>query len=497
MSQLTRRQLLAVGLAGAGTAAVGGAGLWWTAREGDTTSGGGFTGTDDDLLEPDVLASRDGVLEIGLVAATARVRIGGRNADVHAFNGTLPGPTLRVRAGDTLRVSLANQLDAPTNLHVHGLHVSPEDNGDNPFVSIDPGGSFDYEFVLPDDHPPGTFWYHPHLHGYVADQLAAGLYGAIIVEDPVPVPVSRERTLVISDITLDRNGNPAAASPPEKMMGREGQTVLVNGQVRPHATAAPGGREQWRIVNACPSRYLRLTLDGQTLSLLSRDTGRLARPVDVTDVTLAPGNRVDLLVETRRGISILLATPVNRGTMPGMMGGPMAGAPSTRDEPIELVDLEVTGTAAAALDPVPTGPALRDLRTEPVTQTRTLAFGMGMGGARGMRDGARGRGSMMSFTINDQQFDAGRTDITVRSGTVEEWTLTNTGPMDHPMHLHVWPMQVVDEGASPIWQDVVNIPAFGRVTVRVAFGDIVGRTVYHCHILDHEDLGMMGTILAR
>ncbi|KAA0916515.1 multicopper oxidase family protein [Dietzia sp. ANT_WB102] len=497
MSHLTRRQLLALGLAGAGTAAVGGTGLWWTACRGDTTSGGP-SGAGNDLLEPEVLNSRDGVLEMALVAAPARIRIGGQEANVHAFNGTLPGPTMRLRGGDTLRVSMTNGLDAPTNLHVHGLHVSPEGNGDNPFVSIDPGGSFDYEFALPDDHPPGTFWYHPHRHGHVANQLAAGLYGALIIESPDPVPVSRERTLVVSDITLDSAGNPVAASSPEQMLGREGQTVMVNGQVRPRATAAPGAREQWRIVNACPSRYLRLTLDGQTLCLLSRDTGRLPRPVDVTEVTLAPGNRVELLVGARRGTSTLLATPVDRGTMPGMMTGPLAGALTARDEPIELLTLEVTGAPAEELDPVPAGPALRDLRTEPVADRRTLEFAMGMGGARGMRGRTRGPGSMMSFTINDQPFDADRTDITVRAGTVEEWTLINTSPMDHPMHLHVWPMQVLgDEGGSPTWQDVVNIPAFGRVTVRVAFGDIVGRTVYHCHILDHEDLGMMGTILAR
>ncbi|ALP51363.1 multicopper oxidase family protein [Corynebacterium glutamicum] len=493
MSELTRRQLLALGLAGAGTATVGGAGLWWTVSEGNTTNSGGFSDGGDDLLEPDVVASRDGVLDLELVAAPARVKIGGRNANVQAFNGTLPGPTLRVRGGDTIRVAIANELDTPTNLHVHGLHVSPEGNGDNPFVSISPGESFDYEIVLPNDHPPGTFWYHPHHHGHVADQLAAGLYGAIVVEDPEPVPVSRERTLVVSDITLDGTGNPAAASPPEKMMGRQGEIVMINGQVRPRATASPGEREQWRIVNACPSRYLRLTLDGQSLRLLGRDTGRLPEPVDLTEVTLAPGNRVELLVDARQGTSTLLSIPVDRGAMPGMMGGPMAGAFPADDEPIGLLTLDVTGPPADEPDPVPAGPALRDLRTAPVTARRTLEFAMGMGLGRGMR----GAESMMSFTINGRQFDADRNDITVRARTVEEWTLTNTSPMDHPMHLHVWPMQVLDDGESPTWQDVVNIPAFGRVTIRVAFDDIVGRTVYHCHILDHEDLGMMGTILAR
>lgn len=494
MSPLTRRQLLALGAAGAGAAAVGGAGLWWTGGGGEALGGG------RELLQPEVLSSRDGALDLALEAAPARVRIGARTAHVQAFNGSLPGPTLRVRPGDTLRVAMTNGLEAPTNLHVHGLHVSPEDNGDNPFVSIAPGDSFDYDFSLPDDHPPGTYWYHPHRHGHVADQLAAGLYGAIVVEDPDPVPVARERALVVSDLTLDDSGNLAEVSPPQRMMGREGETVLVNGQVRPRAGAAPGERELWRVVNACPARYLRLTLDGQTLRLLGRDVGRLPEPVELTEVTLAPGNRVELLVDTREGASTLTAAPVDRGSMDGMMGGAMPGDGPGTDEPIELLTLEVTGDRAADAGPVPPGPVLRDLREEPVAARRTLDFAMGMG-MGGMMGGMRGPGQMMSFTIEGRPFDAERTDQRVRVGTVEEWTLTNSSPMDHPMHLHVWPMQVVTEAgrevAAPRWLDVVNVPAFGEVTVRVAFDDFAGRTVYHCHILDHEDLGMMGTLEAR
>ncbi|WP_298591804.1 multicopper oxidase family protein [uncultured Kocuria sp.] len=500
MSPLTRRQLLALGAAGAGAAAVGGAGLWWTNGGGESLGGG------RELVQPEVLSSRDGVLDVALEAAPAQVRVGAREANVQAFNGSLPGPTLRVRPGDTVQVAMTNGLEAPTNLHVHGLHVSPEDNGDNPFVRIEPGESFDYEYVLPQDHPPGTYWYHPHHHGHVADQLAAGLYGAIVVEDPDPAPVARERVLVVSDITLDGSGNLAEVSPPQRMMGREGETVLVNGQVRPEATAAPGERELWRVVNACPSRYLRLTLDGQTVRLFGRDLGRLPEPVELTEVTLAPGNRVELLVDTREGTSTLRAAPVERGSMDGMMGGMMDGAmPGDgpgNDEPIDLLTLEVAGDRAADAGPVPAGPSLRDLREEPVEARRTLDFAMGgMGGMGGMMGSMRGPGGMMSFTIDGQEFDAERTDQQVRVGTVEEWTLTNSSPMDHPMHLHVWPMQVVADGgrdvAAPRWQDVVNIPAFGEVTVRVAFDDFGGRTVYHCHILDHEDLGMMGTVAAR
>ena len=107
----------------------------------------------------------------------------------------------------------------------------------------------------------------------------------------------------------------------------------------------------------------------------------------------------------------------------------------------------------------------------------------------------------MSFTIDGKEFAPDRVDQTIPSGTIEEWTITNTSPMDHPIHLHVWPMQVIEAGGKPIeqptWQDVVNVPARSNVKVRILFDDFTGRSVYHCHILDHEDLGMMGVIDVR
>ncbi|AOY70808.1 copper oxidase multicopper oxidase family protein [Arthrobacter sp. ZXY-2] len=494
MRPLTRRQLLALGAVGAGATAAGGAGLWLT-----TGNGPGYTGGKD-LAEPQVLASRDGVLELDLTAAPARVRVGEREASVQAFNGSLPGPTLRARAGDTIRVTMRNGLQAPTNLHVHGLHVSPQGNSDNPFVSIDPGGSFDYEFALPGDHPPGTYWYHPHRHGHVAGQVAAGLYGAIVVEDSDPVPVTRDRVLVVSDLSLDASGNLAEVDQMQQMMGREGELVLVNGQLRPQLRAAPGERERWRLINACPSRYLRLGLEGQGVRLLSRDLGRLPIPEDVTEVVLAPGNRIELLVETRQGASALTAAPVDRGNMNGMMGGAMRGANVPGGDPVELLTLAVSGSADADPGPVPEGRPLRDLRNEPVIAARTLDFAMGMNGNMG-RGMGNGQGAMMAFTINGREFDPERLDESVAAGTVEEWILTNSSPMDHPIHLHVWPMQIVQDGdrdvTEPKWQDVVNVPARSKVKVRVAFDDFAGRTVIHCHILDHEDQGMMATVQAR
>ncbi|MGJ7439697.1 multicopper oxidase family protein [Aquipuribacter sp. MA13-6] len=493
MSPLTRRRLLVLGASGAGAVVIGGTGLWWTTTDRRRHDDGAT------LAEPQVLTSGDRLLELQLTAAPARLQVGGREASVLAFNGTLPGPTLRVAPGDTIRVAFTNDLRAPTNLHVHGLHVSPEGNGDNPFLSIAPGASFDYEFTLPEDHPPGTYWYHPHHHGHVADQVAGGLYGAIVVADPDPLPVTRERVLVVSDLGLDASGNLAEVDRMQRMLGREGEIVLVNGQIRPRLDAAPGERERWRVVNACTSRYLRLQLDGQQVHLLSRDLGRLPVPEVAREVVMAPGNRVELLVETTEGSSTLVAAPVDRGDMGAMTGGGRPG------DPVELLTLTVSGERVEALEPMPEGPALRDLRAEPDIAARTLTFAMGMAGAMGggaMMGGDRPQDrSMTAFTIDGRAFDPDRVDTSVPVGTVEEWTLVNTSPMDHPVHLHVWPMQVVHDGTrvvpEPRWQDVVNVPARTEVTVLVAFDDIPGRTVYHCHVLDHEDQGMMGTVEAH
>lgn len=500
MQPISRRRALQLGGLGVASTLVGGLGL---ARS-VTSAFEPATGVA--LLEPTALRSAGGELAVRLEAAQGRVRVAGRQATVLGYNGGLPGPTLHLQPGDRLRVQLVNQLSTPTNLHAHGLHVSPEANGDNVFVTVEPGSAFDYDYQLPADHPPGVYWYHPHHHGNVAEQVFGGLYGAIIVGDPggasgavSAVPVTRERVMVISDITLDGAGRVQTPGPMAVMMGREGDLVLLNGQSRPVLNAQPGQRERWRIVNACSARYLRLRMDGQDLQLLGIDSGRFPAPRVVAEVVLTPGNRADLLVTTRQGSSQLRALPYDRGGMMGMMGGASSPTTGTSTDGVVVASLAVDGGAVPALAPVPAQPQPRDLRSAALTGQRQLTFAMGMGGG-GMGGGGMGGGGM-GFTIDGKAFDPNRIDTAVAAGAVEEWTLTNTSPMDHPVHLHVWPMQIVAQNGQPLpaptWQDVVNVPSRGSVTVRVAFDTFTGRTVYHCHILDHEDNGMMGVIDAR
>lgn len=431
-----------------------------------------------DLAEPAVLTARNGTLEAELRFAMSRTSIAGTTATVGTVNGTTPGPTLRVAPGDRLRLTVVNDLTDPTNLHTHGLHVSPSGVSDNPFVMIEPGGRHTTEITIPDNHPLGLSWYHPHHHGMVADQVFSGIFGALVVErEPATPP---HRVLVVSDITIT-DGTVAAVSHMERMNGREGQAVLVNGQLRPRLSQAAPQDEVWQLVNACVARYLDLRLDGASLAVVGRDSHRYAAPLPTDRIVIPPGGRVEVLVTSAAGRSTLRAQPYDRGRM----GGGMMGGRATTT-PVDLLDLVVgTGSApASAAPPIVGAAAPRDLRSAPVATRRTVRVGSP---------------SMMDLSIDGRTFDPARTDLAPRLGTVEEWTWVNASRMSHPMHLHTWPMQVIEApwltaGGPPEWRDVVNVPAGGQVTVRIAFEDFDGRTLYHCHILDHEDLGMMATI---
>ncbi|GAA2864958.1 multicopper oxidase family protein [Pseudonocardia halophobica] len=485
MTRISRRRALALG--GAGIAAVIAGAAGWVATDGPTARAGGQVpggSTDEELARPAELVGRDGRLDVELVAA-AGVRIAGRETRALGFNGSSPGPTLRVRPGDELAVRMTNHLDQPTNLHTHGLRVSPQGDGDNPFVRIEPGASFDYRFRVPAHHPPGTQWYHPHHHGMVADQLFGGLAGALLVDGGPALPVADDRVLLVTDITLDPDGSVAAVGAMDRMQGREGDLVLVNGQHRPVVPATAGHAQRWRIVNACTSRVFMLRVEGHPLARIAQDGTFLPAPVTDGQAVLAPGNRMDVVVSpVVAGRFRLILDPVDRGN--GMMAGSRSG------EPVTLATLVVDGPAASAPALPATLPA--EPAVAPATARRSTTFQMGMGGPMG-------GGGQARMTIDGRPFDPDRDDQVVAAGTVEEWTVLNSGPLAHPFHLHIWPFTVVaaSDGrpTTGVPQDVVLVPAGGWVRVRIAFTTHTGRSVYHCHILDHEDAGMMATVVVR
>ena len=481
MSKVFSRRNLLIG-AGAVVAAGGATYLM--------TRGPGLS-TGNKLANPEVLASQDGLLAVELTAAPVEVSIGGKTGKMISYNGSVPGPTLKVRPGDTLKVKLTNNLDKATNLHTHGLFVSPLDNSDNPFVHVMPGESFDYEFKIPADHNEGTHWFHPHMHGEVANQVFGGLYGSIIVESDETPTVTEDRVLVISDTQFNEDGSLAEPNAMGLMMGREGDLVLVNGNVQPTGTTKKKATERWRVINACVSRYLNLKVVGGTSHLLGFDGRKLDDPMQMDQVVLAPGNRADLIVQVSEDNVSLNYTTVAHADMMGMSG--MMGGNNTKFDNYPLFTLKSEGSEDIQLA-VPTFEKNLDLTQVPVLAQRE--FVLEMPSHEQMMSGAKG-----GFTINGEAFDMDKINTTVADGTVEEWTIVNKTTMQHPFHLHIWPMQVTQVADTPLnfvlYQDVVTVPNGSSVKVRVAFNTYKGKTLYHCHILDHEDQGMMGVIESK
>jgi hypothetical protein len=248
---------------------------------------------------------------------------------------------------------------------------------------VAPGETFEYEYRLPDDHPPGVYWYHPHHHHTVADQVFGGLYGAIVVEDAESLPVSRDRVLVVSDITLDAADRVATVSGAERMAGREGEMVLVDGALRPVLTARPGERERWRIVNACTARYLRLRL-GRPANAAAPYRLRAPRRATRRRRDRAhPGQPRRPARHHRRRHSRAARAARRPRRHDRDDGRPRPGRKRLSHRGAGRPGrFAVTGPATAPLPPVPARAAVRDLRAEPVATRRGITFAMGMGAAR-------------------------------------------------------------------------------------------------------------------
>jgi FtsP/CotA-like multicopper oxidase with cupredoxin domain len=423
------------------------------------------------------------MVETTLDARETWVDLAGRPAHLYTYNGQMPGPVITARAGDTIRISFTNTLAEMTNLHFHGLHISPEGIADNSFLEVSPGELMTYELPIPSNHPNGMFWYHPHMHGSVAQQVSQGLAGVILIrgefDEQPDVHATPEYLMVLQDFDIAVDGQIVEPSTMDRTQGREGPLVTVNGEQNPAIPLRTGGWTRLRLLNASVSRFYRLRLEGHRFTIVATDGGPLPAPVEVEELLIVPGQRFDVFVrgQTTAGSFRLLNLPYSRF---GNMGGARAAGSDVLATFECQASMEASWTMPATLGNFDTLPAPR--------MRRTFRFGMGMGMGMGMSQGG--------FTINGRSFDPNRVDTRVRLGDVEDWDLVNSSAMDHPFHIHTNAFQVVRANgqAERAWRDVVLVPAFQTVRIRLRFEDYTGKAMYHCHILDHEDLGMMGII---
>lgn len=433
---------------------------------------------DDGFPQPEFRHSENGVLETTLRAASSTVTLDGRPYVTQAYENSVPGPMLVVCPGDRMVVNLENDLEEETNLHTHGFHVSPQDNSDNIFLNIKPGERFTYEFDIPENEFPGAYWYHPHHHLNSGGQVFAGMAGPMIVEgglDAMPgfrdIP---QRVLAIQNTQLGDDGRVV----PQAAEADDSNTQLfVNGASNPEINIRPGELQRWRIYNMNSDRFVNLHLEGQEFQLLAMDANILEQIQPVDEMLVGPGSRRDVLVRGGTpGSYKLEALPFTRFSGPGG---------STSEETVATI---VSGDEPVEEGRDPAGPLeeKEDLREVSVDRERSILYSEDVSA------------NPPKFFIDGKEFDHDRVDQTMLLGDVEEWTVKNDSDEWHTFHIHVNDFQVVEldgkpvEGISP--QDNVSISPNGSVKLRTRFTDFTGKFVFHCHVLHHEDHGMMSVV---
>jgi FtsP/CotA-like multicopper oxidase with cupredoxin domain len=459
--------------------------------------------------DPPEVRARNGVAELTLTAASDA-----RGRDTWLFEGQAIQPTIRLSPGDVLKVHYVNALPATprepcevapcmnmTNLHFHGLSVSPKRPQDDVLdLMAMPGQSLDYRLEIPLDHPPGLNWYHTHPHGESHRQLLDGLSGALVIEGieryAPQVRNLRERVMVLRGV--DTEHDPDARALKSRVEAKRAtcsanaddveRVFTVNGTVRPQVAIAPAEQQFWRIVNASADSYVDLELEGGTFEIVARDGLPLAlhnpdRPTRPADhILVPPAGRLEAIVTGRRdGAHSVLRT---RCVDTGPDGDPTAA--------MILADIvpERAGGAPHRIPVVDVRPAtyrVIDLdKVKAADPHFVMVFSEDKNG----------------FYINGQKYAPdGGPMVRAKVGEYQRWRVVNATRELHPMHIHqVHFLAFLENGRAlphEEWLDTVNVPVGGSVDVVMDFTDPVirGMSVFHCHLINHEDKGMMAKIL--
>jgi FtsP/CotA-like multicopper oxidase with cupredoxin domain len=415
------------------------------------------------------------ILEIELDARLTDVEIvPGHKTPVWTYGGTIPGPLIRVKVGDRVIVHFRNDLPESTSIHWHGLRISNDMDG-VPGVTQDPvaaGGEFLYDFVVPD---AGTFWYHPHINS--AAQVGWGMYGPLVVEDPNdPEELGDDVVLVLSDISLYDDGSfhpPDTGGKFGDLFGREGTVLLVNGKVEPRLRVRQGKQQRWRIINAARARYFELRVPDHMFTKLGGDNGLAARSQEQYRVLVTPGERADVVftpADQPGSTRLVQWVPTDRGY------GSMF---SRSREPLFHIDTVAEPGVVPADIPV----ELREI--EPIDTTDAIEKTLDMTIDLSNNDVIMGFNNVPYWRMDPLEAHVGETHI---------WTLRNATDFAHPFHLHGYYFQVLDDTRIPEWKDTVNVAVGEELRIAVRFDDRPGMWMYHCHILDHAEVGMMGQL---
>jgi len=440
----------------------------------------------------------DGVRVYGLNIQTGKTEFfEGLQAETHGINGNYLGPVLRMRSGEIVRFEVTNSLRHASTLHWHGMNVPARADG-GPHQVIESGELWTPEFKV--QQVASTMWYHSHQLNETGGQVWLGLAGMIFIDDDtsdsLPLPSDYgvdDLPLVLQDRRFNRDGAmPYSVSRHDEMAGVIGDIPVVNGTVSPYFDVTTE-KLRLRLLNGANASIYNLEFsDGRQFVQIASDGGLLAEPVPLTNLRLAPGERAEIIVDFSADETVLLrsvAASSRRGFGMGMM---MGGVQSPEFDLIEFrADARLSPSA-----PVPDKLAsLPAVSAQDAARTRKFLLEMpGMGPMRML-----GLGS--GFTINGNEMDIDRIDEVVKMGETEIWEFTNAGPMIHPIHIHNTQFRILNRDGRPAAPNeaglkdtvVINPDEVVRIVIRFDnYTDAERPYMYHCHILEHEDAGMMG-----
>ncbi|MCR2065968.1 multicopper oxidase family protein [Campylobacter helveticus] len=414
--------------------------------------------------------------------------IKGKKTKFYTYNASIPAPKIEVFEGDEVEIIVENHLKEPTTIHWHGLPVPPNQDG-NPHDAILPKESRSYHFTLP-QNCAGTYWYHPHPHYITSKQVFMGLSGAFVVKAKKDaLSHFAEQDFMISDLRLDENAQIPHNNLYDWLNGREGEFVLINGQFEPKITL---NNEKIRLYNCCSARYLRLRIKGAKFLLVGTDGGLLERGVEKEELFLSPASRAEVFILAPKGEFKLESLYYDRDKM----------LVKEEKKDLFLASVEIKNP------PLEIPKELRKFKPldEPkefkeviLSEDHAKMHGI----AKKTQDELKNSLASM-FLLNGKIFDMKRVDFSSRVGEVEDWIIINKSHMDHPFHIHGTQFELISSKLNGKVQkaefralrDTINVRPKEELRLRMK-QDFKGLRMYHCHILEHEDLGMMGNLELR
>ncbi len=430
----------------------------------------------------------------------------GLNTPTWGYNSAYLGPTIRAQKGDKIHIEVTNHLNDITTVHWHGM-VLPAKMDGGPHQEIKPGHTWHSEYPI--TQPAATLFYHSHTHGKTGEQVYRGLAGMFIIDDeqslnldlPVDYGVD-DIPVVMQDRDFKSDGSLKYISfMPERMIGKHGDTLLVNGTVNP-VLKAKKSLLRLRLLNASNARFYNLRFnDNRPFQIIASDGGLLEKPITVTQIPMAPAERYEILVDVSDRKHIMLQSDSGLGNAGH---GPMRMMGMDKDFDMLLIDATQAAKSEHSIPQQLSQHA--DWSKVAIAAERSIDMQMGMGGMMGgmmsrmMGGGSKG-GGMGMMKINNQAFDMQRVDFRLKANTYEIWNISNDSPMVHPFHIHNTQFKILSRnGKAPYafengYKDVVNVNSHETVKILFPTGPYTDPNIpymYHCHILEHEDGGMMG-----